>query len=140
MNWNNIDIIEHTGDIGIRFTASSREELFRSAAMTMVNLICPDAKILKKSKKMIAVSGDDNEQLLVNWLSEINFLFQTEQFLPAQISITEIKGMSLKAQICGDKITGQDVEIQNDIKAVTYHRISIRQMNGTWSGQVIFDV
>jgi SHS2 domain-containing protein len=136
----NFELIEHTGDISIRLTASSREELFRSTAIAMVHLISPDAKILPKSHKAITVSGDDDEQLLVNWLSEINFNFQAEQFLPAEILTLEIMDRTLTAVLSGDTIKRQAVIIHYDIKAVTYHKISVKQENGLWSCQVIFDV
>jgi SHS2 domain-containing protein len=140
LNKGRVEIIEHTGDIGIRLSASSREELFYSAAMAMVHLIYPSAKILSKNIRTIKVSGDDDEQLLVNWLSEINFHFQTEQFLPAEILTLEIENRILKAVLSGDKIKHKNMTIQNDIKAVTYHKLLVKQENDFWSCQVIFDV
>ena len=134
------EILDHTGDIGIRVTALSREELFKSAAAAMLRLMVQPAVASGKISKNISVTGDDDEQLLVNWLSEINFYFQTEQFLTSHISSFGIRKDELSATVRGDTIDLSVQPVLMDIKAVTYHKIYIKTENGLWSAQIIFDV
>jgi SHS2 domain-containing protein len=135
-----VEIIDHTGDIGIRITARSREELFATAAKAMVQLILPSRGTGTTEQRHYQATGDDDEQLLVNWLSEINFYFQTEQFLPCDILTLEMNDNSLQAEVTGNVISLEHNSIHTDIKAVTYHRISVKKINDLWTAQVIFDI
>jgi SHS2 domain-containing protein len=135
-----VEIIDHTGDIGIRITAPSREKLFATAAKAMVQLILPSRGTGPTEQRHYQATGDDDEQLLVNWLSEINFYFQTEQFLPCEILTLEMKDNSLEAGVTGNVISLEHDSIHTDIKAVTYHRISVKETHDLWTAQVIFDI
>ena len=140
MDAGKVEIVEHTGDIGIRVTAGSREALYKEAALAMVQLICPDAKIQPVKVKNLQASGGDDEQLMVNWLSEINFFFQTEQFLPKEITDLEIENETLNALVSGNSIAPAHGRVKTDIKAVTYHKLYVKQEQGVWMAQIIFDI
>jgi SHS2 domain-containing protein len=135
-----VEIVDHTGDIGIRITAGSMEELFATAAKAMVHLILSSPATGLQEHKHYRVTGDDDEQLLVNWLSGINYYFQTEQFLPSEIVRLSIHERVLKADVMGNKISLENCSIHTDIKAVTYHQIYVKKTHDLWTAQVIFDI
>lgn len=91
-------------------------------------------------RRSVEAAGDDLEQLLVNWLSELNFLFQTEPFLLAEVISMQIDGLSVRAEIAGESRALREHEIGTEIKAVTYHKIYVRQTADGWEAQVIFDI
>ena len=135
----NIEIFEHTADVGIRLKRPSREELFHDAAMGMFYIIAPENKFLPHIEYSITVVGADDEELMVNWLSELNFYFQTVLYVPVEIKL-EVFDHRLDAHIYGDVIDQTTHNVEIEIKAVTYHKIYVRREHDLWAAQIIFDI
>ena len=133
--------IDHTADVGLIITADTCENLFKAAAEEMFALICKNNSAIQEAEEItLSVEGEDFEELLVNWLSELNFLFQTEQLLLAQVISLKIDGNSLSAKYTAERISAKKHHITTEIKAVTYHNLYVRQENNIWKTEIIFDV
>ncbi|MBN2013245.1 archease [candidate division KSB1 bacterium] len=132
--------IEHTGDIGIKVYGESLQELFSNAALGMFDLMVDCQGVGRNVVEEVEVAGDNLEELLVNWLQELNYLFVTEQTVFVRVDITRIDEEELTATVYGDKINPRKNEIKKEIKAVTYHEIDVRKVNNKWRAQVIFDI
>jgi len=135
-----IKYLDHTGDVGIQISAASLEELFVTAAQAMFQIICPRGKAAGIEKFSIMVSGNNTEELLVNWLSELNFIFQTEGVLLGDVLEISFANDALAALIACEKINRQKHDIQMEIKAVTYHKLFVKRTKSGWRAQVIFDI
>ena len=136
----NIEILEHTADIGLRIRAATLADLLKAAATGMFRIICPNCLVASTVHRSVEAEGDDLEQLLVNWLSELNFIFQTEPFLLAKVVSIQIKDLSIRAEIAGESRSLREHEIGTEIKAVTYHKIYVREDADGWEAQLIFDI
>ncbi len=135
-----VQYIDHTADTGFIIHAESLKELFTVAAKEMFKIICPDDTIKPETKKRVVVSGDTNEELLVNWLSELNYYFETQRILLAKVDTLEIENRTLAASISVDNIDLERHSIETEIKAVTYHQLYLKKEEGLWKVQVIFDL
>ena len=136
----NIQFLEHTADIGIKIKAPSLEQLFILAAEGMFEIIIPDRKVNSVEQIFINVDAMDIEELIINWLSELNFLFQTRQFLPAEFMTLKIKENTLSATVAGEQLDPVRHPVEIEIKAVTFHKLYVRQENDVWTAQIIFDI
>ena len=58
----------------------------------------------------------------------------------AAVRVTEIRDNHLIAKISGEPIDADRHEFYTEVKAVTYHRISIARGDERWRGQVILDI
>jgi SHS2 domain-containing protein len=139
MMMNEFEIFDHTADIGIRLRRNTREELFRDAALAMFSIMAPESEFEARIDQKVYVAGDDDEQLMVNWLSELNFLFQTRQFVPVDI-LVEMTANALEATLTGDTVDPQKHAIVTEIKAVTYHRLEVVTEENGWRAQILFDI
>ncbi len=136
-----ITLLEHTADIGIHIQAASLPELFISAAHGMMQILCTPVPQNGGVEHEIPVSGADLEQQLVNWLSELNFLFQARQFLFAGAKVLQPGQDEFNAMVYGETIDRRRHSIRTEIKAVTYHRIYARQnQQGVWEARIYFDL
>ncbi|HNR67749.1 MAG TPA: archease [bacterium] len=136
-----VERLQHTADIGLALKASTLEELFKAAAIELFRLICSNSdEILEKEEHSLSVEGHDLEEMLVNWLSELNFLFQTEQILVAEIIALNIDKLLLHAKFSADRLDSKRHQIHTEIKAVTYHDLLIRPISTGWEARIIFDV
>jgi SHS2 domain-containing protein len=135
-----VKYIDHTADTGFIIHAENLKDLFTVAAKEMFIIICPDDAIKPETKKRLTVSGDTKEELLVNWLSELNYYFETQRILLAKVDTLEIENRTLAASIYVDNIDLERHSIETEIKAVTYHQLYLKKEEGLWKAQVILDL
>ena len=132
--------IDHTADLGIKVFGLTLAELFENAAFGLFDNITDLEKISPNSESSIEVHATDREALLVNWLSELNYLFLTRKELFKRFQIKKIDGKYLTATVQGEKLDLAKHEIFTEVKAVTYHKIYVKETAQGWESQVIFDL
>jgi SHS2 domain-containing protein len=134
------ETIEHTADIGIRAWGKSLAEAFENTARGMFSLICDPALVREEESFAISVEADDRETLLVEWLNELLYLFESRGVLLAGFKIGNISETALEATVFGERLDFERHRPEADIKAATYHMLKVEQSNGDWEAIVIFDV
>jgi SHS2 domain-containing protein len=144
INHSGFSEIEHTADVGIQVLGYSREELFANALFGMYHILYSDIPVKKIILFSIQLSETTLEDLLVSWLSEMNYHLTTNKFVAREIqkiSITNQKGnFSLTAQLIGDAGKSYLDYLQTEIKAITYHQLHIAEEGGVYTARVIFDI
>ncbi len=134
-------ILDHTADIGLELEAVTLDALFAAAARGLLHILCPNSQVKPIKSHPLQVCGEDIEELMVNWLSELNYLCQVQRFLVADVKIEEIQDQFLRASVTGERIDPMRHALRGEIKAVTYHRIEVHQnVAGRWQGRVYFDI
>ncbi|SMC20379.1 SHS2 domain-containing protein [Desulfacinum hydrothermale DSM 13146] len=136
------ELLDHTADVGLRLRARSLEELFQVAAHAFYELMVDRTRVEDRERKGVALEAAALDELLVAWLSELLFLFETEAFLgrSVHVHLEEGKTWRLRGQIGGERLDFDRHELQLLYKAVTYHQLKVEQDAHGWHAQVIFDV
>jgi len=135
--------IEHTADIGIEVSANSIDKLFKISALAWMETIIGKVKLENVLTKNIELEGISHEDLLVVFLSELNYIFlvKKEVYQPLSISIwKEGQLYKLKAELYGEIIDYKKYTVNEEIKAVTYHQIKISQEGKNFNTKIIFDI
>ena len=136
--------LEHTADVKFRAEGSSIEEMFVAAADAMNETVRGDIKILESKERSFEVEGKDLVSLLYNFLEEFLFLLDAEDFLVSKfgdIKIEEPSGeglFKLSVEISGD--SADNYKFTNDVKAITYSEMFVREENDEFICQVVLDV
>ena len=133
------EVIEHTADSGIVAYGRDKRELFANAAYGLFSLISNLEQAGESYSREVAVAGTDDEELLVEWLNELIFLFDVERVLLKRFDITEIDGR-LRATVHGERIDESRHSIDMAPKATTYHMLRVERTPDGWRAQVIFDI
>jgi SHS2 domain-containing protein len=133
------ELIEHTADVGLRVWAPTIDELFAEAAIGLVDVMGaapgPTAK-----REDIDVDAPDIDGLLVDWLSEILFLFEAREIAPAEVRVhVADDGKSLRAWIEGPS-TDEFIDHGPAVKAVTYHGLEVKRLEAGCEATVYLDV
>jgi len=133
------EFLEHTADIKFQAFGESIEKVFENSALAMFNAMY-DEKVKEKKSFKINVKGKDFESLLYNFLEELLFLFDSENFFMSRIKSIKIdkKAIKLEAEVVGDD--AKNYKIHLDIKAVTYNEMFVKQEKDKWIVQVVLDV
>jgi SHS2 domain-containing protein len=134
------EIIEHTADTGFRAWGATPAELFENAARAMLSIAAESEPIQPAQEVRISVEGADYPDLLVNWLSEILYLFDSGRLAAKNFHVEEITASNLRAVVRGEPREDGRHPWKLIIKAVTYHEIEVAERNGRWECKVYVDI
>ncbi len=134
------EVFEHTADIGIHAFGETFSELFIHAAQGMESLMVEPEQVHTVTSRAIHVEGHDSISLLIAWLNEFIFLFDTEYLLFRDFTIEALSETSLSGQASGEVYDGQRHELSSAIKAVTWHEASIIHIENGYQARIIFDL
>jgi len=133
-------IIDHTADLGIIVKGPDVRNLFILAAQAMTDLIVKGDIRDRTAIRDVLVEGEDFPDLMVRWLGEILYLFEGENLIVNSIEIKSISPIQLKSTLTLTSFEPERHQVLREIKAVTYHQISVRKANDEWEARVIFDI
>ncbi len=131
---------DHTADLGITVQAASVENLFEEAARALSELIFGRRTFTAVEQVRIEVRGSDWPDLMVNWLRELLYLWNGKNLMPGAVAIRALKPFTLDATVMVDSTFCDPHDVLNDIKAVTYHQISVENQAANWQANIIFDI
>ncbi len=136
--------IDHTADVGISATGESLPELFSNLTFGMLHIMTTAARTTGKTQRSVQLAEPSLPDLVVSWLSEINYLFHVHHFLVdviESITIEESRDtVQLSATLVGNDMTNLASCLKTEIKAVTYHQLTCEKENGHYISRVIFDI
>jgi SHS2 domain-containing protein len=133
-------IFDHTADLGVEIYGKTLPELFANAAFAVFDIITDLRFVKATEERQVVIEGSGWEDLLVNYLREILYLLNGEGLLLKKYAIGKIALYRLEGSVAGEFFDPATHRIHTEIKAVTYHQISVRETQDGWTGRVIFDV
>ncbi|MBN2438721.1 MAG: archease [Deltaproteobacteria bacterium] len=133
-------VFDHTADLGVEVTAATQEELYAGAAIALFDLMADLATVRAGTSRKVAVAGEDAADLLVNFLRALLDGYNGDGFLTKACLVTEIDSRRLRAFLKGERCDPARHRMRMEIKAVTYHQISVEQTGDEWVARVVFDV
>ena len=133
------EIIDHTADVGIIAYGADIRQAFANAARALFSLITELEDVEEVLHRDIELTATDQESLLVEWLNELIYLFDTENVIFKRFDITQLDHTKLKARIYGEKVDKAKHKIKTGVKATTYHMLKVNKGDG-YKVQVLFDI
>jgi SHS2 domain-containing protein len=130
-------LLDHTSEVHLRVRAGSFGDLLLEAgrALAEIQLRGP-AGTATTPWRPIKLSSSDRASLLVDWLNELVFLAETEQWLATEFEVDQVDERSVRARARGigvDRVPGL-------VKAATMHGLRLDDVPGGIEGEVILDV
>ena len=131
------ETLEHAADVMVRCTGGNLEECFGNAAYAMYDQIVDAGTVGHSVEKGIRVSGDDDEERLYAFLSELLFITDCDSLVFSSFDVS-FDGKDVVCKALGEPLDPKRHRARAEIKAVTYHMLSVDRE--TPSVTVIFDV
>ena len=130
------EFLDHPGDLKLRAWGEDLERLFASAAEGMMAFLFGNGitNLEPDRTETIEIEAKDREALLVGWLSELLYRATCEYRAYKGFQIHNLTDTKLKATV-----TAAAAEAVEDIKAVTYHELSVRESERRWEASIVFD-
>jgi len=132
--------IDHTADVGVVVYGKSLAELFQNAAESFFSVLIEVKNIHEEESRSFSLDAPGLEELLVSWLNEFLFLFETQELLFSRFAIKNLSNTHLEATAWGERYVEGKHPIKRVIKAVTFHQLSIQEQKGMWKTQIIYDL
>ncbi|MGC9976042.1 MAG: archease [Syntrophales bacterium] len=133
-------LFDHTADLGVEVYGNTANELFANAAFAVFDILTDLSHVRPIVERKIVMDGDGWEDLLVNYLREILYLFNGEGLLLKKFAVLEIDPRHVEGKVWGESFDPARHRINTEIKAVTYHQAAVKKTAKEWQGRVIFDV
>jgi SHS2 domain-containing protein len=133
-------ILDHTADIGLIVYGDDLKALFENAGEAFFHLITDLRKVRRRIERRINIKGESLDRLMVDWLSELLYFHDVDHFLFKGFKVESVGEDGLKAVVKGEPFQEGVHVIKTEVKAVTYHRIEVRQEKERWRAQIIFDL
>ncbi len=129
------EFLEHPSELKIRSFGKDLSEVFVNSALAMMEFLF--GKVAKDNiqHERLQIEADNLESLLVDWLADILYLSSSKKCIYLDYKVLEFSDNKIVANIGSQKALAKD-----DIKAVTYHELSISKQNGLWQATVVYDI
>lgn len=134
---NKFKILPHTADVRMLVFGNSFKDLFLNALLGMEEVMGPIKTNKETNWRKFKIESLDSIALLIDFLSEILYLTQTNKEIYNQLEIKELKENSIEGRVKGIKVEG----FFKDVKGVTYHEAYVQQKSDDkWEAMIIFDL
>ena len=133
------EIVNHTADVGIIAYGADMSQAFANAARALFSLITELDDVDEVLHRDIELTATDEESLLVEWLNELIYQFDTEGIIFKRFDIIQLDNTQLKARSYGEKVDSSKHKLKTGVKAATYHMLKVDKGDGC-KVQVLFDI
>jgi SHS2 domain-containing protein len=133
-------VFAHTADVGLRIKATELNSVFAEAGIALFSLIVSDLRDIEvRIEHEFHVEGHDLDFLLLDWLHELLFTFETQRLLFREFQVS-VHASGLDAKAWGELFDEHRHRLDHEVKAITYHGLRLERMSGGWLAEVIVDI
>jgi SHS2 domain-containing protein len=137
-------VLAHTADVALEVQSGDLETLFIDAAKGWKDVVLEDSETSFLQTRTVNLTSFEPEDLLVLWLSELNYFLTVHQWVVHDVKHLKLKVSAdewrLEAEINGEALNSAKHYIYCDVKAVTYHQLNIQEVNGQYQTRIVFDL
>ncbi|MFH0849374.1 MAG: archease [Candidatus Bathyarchaeota archaeon] len=127
-------------DLLVEATGKTLGEAFANLALGMFNTMTPIGDIAEEEEFVIEAQGDDLDSLLFNLMDEFLYLNDVEFLVPRRMEVSvDEKYFHAEALCVGERFSRDTHETGIAVKAVTYHMMEIKRVNGGYRVRMVFD-
>ncbi len=129
---------EHTADLGLRVVADDLERLFEDAARGLMAMVVEETPIEGEPVE-IRIEGRRHDWLLFDWLSELLFRIDSRGERLGNFAV-RLDERGLTGRAVAEPLDADRHRLLHEVKAITYHGLSVEQTDEGWRAEVIVDI
>jgi SHS2 domain-containing protein len=133
-------VLDHTADYMVEVRGRDLAEVAADAAVAMFALLTDLKSVRAVERVPVRVCAETDEQLLVTWLTELLFLYETELWLFSRFDIRAAGNGKLEGEAWGERLDAARHQIDREVKAVTYHRLDLERSEEGFRTTIVFDL
>jgi SHS2 domain-containing protein len=133
-------ILTRSSELAIKVFGKSQAELFANSAFALFDLMTDVGKVEAREQLPLEVEGVDRDDLMVNWMRELLYLYQGSGYLLREFKVLEAKETYVRGEVGGEKYDPDRHEMQREFRAVAHHKSRMEKTGDQWTAQVIFEL
>jgi SHS2 domain-containing protein len=137
-------LLDYMSDALVQSYGRTLEEGFSNAASAMTAVMVDLRRVSPTPlTREVVAEGFDEESLLYNWLEEVLVKKDIDQeiFRSSRVKIKRTsKGLSLRGTLHGESVDARRHVFKCDVKAITYHEMSITRKDGRYTLRFLLDL
>lgn len=135
------EVLEHTADLRMAFHGADLSSLLQCAAHGLFREMAGcDLPPATTAPMEVHLEYAEPDLLLRAWLAELLYLFETERVLFTAWAVSIGDGGALHGAATGVPLATMPGQLHTEVKAVTYHGLSVTETTGGLRAEVIFDL
>jgi SHS2 domain-containing protein len=131
--------IDHSGDVGIEAWGASTEELMENITLGLFSLMVRGT-VGTGVERELSVTSSSQEDLLVDWLSEVIAAASTRGEVYGAVKIRCAGAHEATGVVSGEPLDPGRHELRFEVKAATYHGLVFERQERGYHARVIFDL
>jgi len=139
--------LDHVADIRFIAYGETMETLFENAAKAMLTVIADIENIRSENKFNVELEAPDLENLMVDFLAELLFLFDAEETVIGNVTVNKVEKIagdfekySIIATVSGEPMNAAEQNFKTEVKAVTYSGIRVEKTEKGYETEVVLDL
>lgn len=141
MNTPKITVLDHTADYLIKIEGESLADLFHGG-LRAITSYCTDGTVPENTRQTMTYEFNLTEQtlsdLLIRFLNEMLYAMEEKSAFFYTLTIQTLDNTTITGQVSG--VPADSVVKGGEIKAATYHNLTIEQKNNSLTATILFDV
>ena len=134
------ELFEHTADLGLRATAPDLDSLFAEAGRALFAALVDNLEDVRlQTEVRLHLEGRDREYLFFDWLNELLHEFESRRTLLSDFDV-RVTETGLTATARGEPVDPARHRMSHEVKAITYHGLTVEQVSNGWQAEVIVDI
>lgn len=134
------ELFDHTADMGVRVRAETREDLVVASVDGFYATIGELVAGGEESAFGFQRRGDDDATLLRDFLNELLILFERDKRRTVRIDGVRFSRRELVVAATVAALDPDRSEYHREVKAITYHELAIRTVEGGYEATFIVDI
>lgn len=120
---------EHTADIGIEVKSPTLSEAFEEVSLSFSEIITGGNLPKSSISKEVNLEADNLDSLLVDFMSYLIVLFDTDFFITgsSKLKISKNHTISLRGNLMGETYNQDMHGYGVEIKAISYHLLLVKE-------------
>jgi SHS2 domain-containing protein len=133
-------VLGTTADTALLVWGKDRPQLFENAAAGLFRVMADPREIRPVVEREVHAEGVDLASLLVSWLSEWVFLFDTGGFLGRWFQVRRMRKGSMAGTGWGEVYQPDRHHLRDVVKGVTYHQLQISDVKSGIRARLVLDL
>ncbi len=138
------EFLEHTADVYIAAYGKDLATAFENAALAMFETMTNTKDVKPLHQRTLEAKGSDKQSLFYDWLEKLLVTFEVENLLLSKFKIEKIQqtplDFRLYAKVYGEPYDAVRHKQKVGVKAVTYHRMELKESPGKVIVKFILDI
>jgi SHS2 domain-containing protein len=134
------EFFDHTADMGVRVRAASLAALFRTAGEALYAAIGQLAVRDESKSISFELKAGDTAELLQDYLSKLLVAFESDHAVIRDVVFETLTEQRLVATGQSRPLDAERSVFHREVKAITYHQLSVTKTAGGFEAVFILDI